>query len=287
MSGKLTRMSTKPYRPLTAVGESGADETAARRRGINSVETGFRVLDALRAMNGPSTLTNLAEAASLDTSQAHRYVSSLVNIGLIRQDPDTGLYDLGSKALELGLAAIARLDTVSVIARAAEALANDRGHTCMLSLWSPNGPVVVRWFAGRPPVYTTLSVGSVMPLTSSATGQVFMSYLGANYLEAGLKDEGKRVPVGRDPALKTIRERVRQRGYAEVDGTVVPGLRAFAAPVFGMQDALLAVITVVGSEATAAKDDPKRVADLLAVCTRLSEDFGARFELSKAGTELP
>ena len=69
-----------------------------KRRGIQSAETGVRLLEALERANGPLALKDLSARADLDPSSAHRYLASFVRCGLVRQEPDAR-YDLGPLAL--------------------------------------------------------------------------------------------------------------------------------------------------------------------------------------------
>ncbi len=79
------------------------------RRGIRSVETGLRVLAALGATGGPSTLTSLGARVGLSPSQTHRYLQSLVAAGMAVQDA-SARYDLGPAVIRIGVAALARMN---------------------------------------------------------------------------------------------------------------------------------------------------------------------------------
>ena len=80
------------------------------RQGIQSIEVGARILQALARAPHPQMLRDLAAAAQMPAAKAHRYLVSFARMGLVEQQADTGLYDLGSFALELGLGALARLE---------------------------------------------------------------------------------------------------------------------------------------------------------------------------------
>src|SRR5437879_4148878 len=88
-----------------------------KRRGIQSAETGVRLLEALERANGPLALKDLSARADLDPSSAHRYLASFVRCGLVRQEPDAR-YGFGPLALRIGLAAMQRLDPVQITERA-------------------------------------------------------------------------------------------------------------------------------------------------------------------------
>lgn len=110
---------------------------AARRRerqGIQSVETAGRVLRALADAREPLMLRDLAARAGMPAAKAHRYLVSLARLGLVEQQPASGRYGLGQFALEIGLAALAGLDPVTVAARWLEGLARETGETVAIAV---------------------------------------------------------------------------------------------------------------------------------------------------------
>jgi len=251
-----------------------------RRRTIQSIETGLQVLDALVAAGGPAPLKKVAATAGLAASQTHRYLASFVARGLVRQDPLSGLYDMGPGAVRLGLAALARADRLQAAAQAIEAAVEETGRTGMLTLWGPQGPTIIRWFPGRPPVLTTLALGSIMPLTRSATGQVFLAYLSPQELAPVLAAQAERAPRPHDHA--PLQVRVREARGAAVDSTLIPGLRALAAPIFDLQGRLSAVATLVAAEPFPAERDAGDFEVLQACCRRATEALGGRWPLQQA-----
>ena len=56
------------------------------RAGIQSVEVGFALLDALARATGPLMLRDLAAAAHMSAAKAHRYLVSFQRLGLVLQD---------------------------------------------------------------------------------------------------------------------------------------------------------------------------------------------------------
>ena len=80
-------------------------------RGVQSIEVGGRLLDALVRAEGPLMLRALAEQAGLTAGQAHAYLLSFRTLGLVEQEAATGLYRLGPYALTLGLARLDRKST--------------------------------------------------------------------------------------------------------------------------------------------------------------------------------
>src|SRR3984957_4532392 len=148
-----------------------------KQQGVQSIEVGARILQALTRAQRPQMLRDLAAAAQMPAAKAHRYLVSFARMGLVEQQADTGLYDLGAFALELGLGALARLEPVTLAAPALTELREETGETVALAVWANQGATIVRWLGADTPVSASLRIGAVMPLTRSATGGAFLAFL--------------------------------------------------------------------------------------------------------------
>ena len=71
------------------------------QRGIQSIETGARLLNALVDACAPLALGELSSRAGMGPAKAHPYLVSFIRVGLVRQCSSTGHYDLGPFAREI------------------------------------------------------------------------------------------------------------------------------------------------------------------------------------------
>lgn len=217
-------------------------QTNGDRRGIQSVEIGLRVIEALRLSDGPQTLKELARLSGLAPSNCHRYLVSFVRSGFVAQDPLTSRYDFGPKLLQAGLAAMARLDPIQIGNEALVDLVQRSGKTGLLAVWTDRGPVIVRWIAGRQAVRTNLWVGSTMPLLTSATGRVFMAFLPRHQtIDLAVAERGT---AEEDP--DAIIGQIRRTGLGQIVDRHIPGLSAAAAPILDNNGEAAAVLCLVG-----------------------------------------
>src|SRR5262245_9221779 len=145
------------------------------RRGIQSIETGVPLLEALERASGPLALKDLAERAGLDPSGAHRYLVSFVRCGLVTQGADSR-YDFGPLALRMGLAALPRVDPGPAPARALPRPVDETGCPALLAVWSNRGPTVVHW-QRHGNLVTSLNLGSVLPVSRSSAGRMLLAFL--------------------------------------------------------------------------------------------------------------
>ncbi|MFC0040062.1 IclR family transcriptional regulator [Actinomadura rayongensis] len=220
-----------------------AGRSNGQSQGIQSVEVAMRALEALENLGGPAPLTGVANEAGMSPSTAHRYLVSLIRVGLVVQDVSTGWYDLGPAARRLGLEAMRRADDVGIATRYAAELRNATGHAVNVTVWADNGPTIVRWEYGRHPLPIIARVGSTLPLVDSSVGRVFLAYMPTSITQPVLETQQryKESSALRDEELSAIVRQVRAEGIAETQGAVLPGLRVLAAPVFG-PGGLLAVV---------------------------------------------
>lgn len=245
----------------------------SKRRGIQSIDTGIRLLEVLEKSDGPLALKDLSARADLDPSSAHRYLASFVRCGLVRQDTDTR-YDFGPLALLMGLAAVRRLDAVQITERALPALVEETGYTALLSVWSNRGPTVVHWQRSPSPFVTNLGLGSVLPVSRSATGTIFVAFLPPTVTAETLNQEARREAVDRESFARAV-ERAKKARLAFADSSVTPGLAAVSAPVLQWNGQAAAAVTLIGPDHELAKASHPAAGALRRLCDRLSKDFGA------------
>jgi DNA-binding IclR family transcriptional regulator len=254
-----------------------ASNKAKKRKGIQSVEIGLNVLNALVGLGRPSALSEIAKASGLSPSQSHRYLASFVNMHYLRQNPESSLYDFHTGALRLGLASLARLDVLDQAGGIAQAFVDATGRTALLSIWSELGPTIIRWFPGNPPIYTSLAVGSRLSLTHSATGRVFLTFQSEAYVSKLLQTEMAHTRAESPIAVDIIRRQVRSHFIAAVDGALIPGLRAMAAPAFDLQGQLALVMSTVASESFAASEDRTVQKRLIGAVQEITLRIGGRW----------
>jgi len=221
------------------------DTAPARSRGVQSVEISVGILSALARAGRPLTLSELSASVGMAPAKVHRYMASFVETGMV-EHRRSGTYDLGPRAAEIGIAAVARVDVVNRVADALPALVDRTGATAMLSVWGSGGPTVVRWERADPPLVTALGVGSVLPLMRSATGHAFLAWLPERLVAERARTEGGPADAAE---LAGLRERLRGQHITQAEQSFIPGLYALAAPVLDMQGQAAAVVTVIGTDA--------------------------------------
>lgn len=230
----------------------------SKRRGIQSIEIGFRILDVLRTAGRPIPLRQIAEGAGLAVANVHYYLVSFQAVGVIRQEADTGYYGLGPYALKLGMAALEQFDVFTAARPVMADLAATVGHTVFLGVWGNRGPTIVyRIEGGASRPILELRVGSVLPLLNSALGRNFLAHLPRTITGELLKQELKinlsdqTLPSHSDlpksaSDIENMLAMVKKNGLSRCRDALLPHFTSLSAPVFDHLGEMIAAITLMG-----------------------------------------
>lgn len=247
------------------------------RQGIQSVELAMRILQALEAGGGPMTLSEIAEHSGFQPNKAHRYLVSLVRSGLASQSQGTGRYDFGPTLRRLGAESLRRTNEVAVASEYATLLRDACGHSVNISVWSENGPVLVRWEYGVHVLPINVRVGATLPLLASSSGLVYLANLAPSMTQRVLDAERKRRADDTWPQqrIDEIRDRVLATGLAVTSGGVIPGVSSIAAPVFSSGEFMpLALSVVFPTEVVDQADMDQVSTQLLETSHAISRELG-------------
>lgn len=229
-------------------------ESPREKQGIQSIEVGVLVLQALVAYGRPTMLRDIAKFARMPAAKAHRYLVSLIRSGLVSQDTHSGRYDLGPFALELGFSSLDRLDPVRFAGPILDSLCEKINETVALAVWGNRGPTIVRLVEADQPVTVTLKNGSVLPLIRSATGFAFAAFYKAPFLKKAITSELSVLAAKQERPIAEVRQNfeaqiheIRAQGIARVSGSLSPGIDGLSAPVYDHHDMMVAAITTLGA----------------------------------------
>jgi DNA-binding IclR family transcriptional regulator len=237
-----------------------------KRRGIQSVEIGFKVLECLEQDARAMSLSELAQASGMSASRVQFYLVSFMRVGMVVQDGPGGRYWLGPAAIRLGLTALSHMDVLEAARARMPELQAKTGGTVYASVWGSHGPTIVNRLHGLHLVPLEVRMGAAMPLLTTATGRVFLAYMPRDVTMEIVNRElvGLRGRGGEPVRIDEMVAEVRTHGMSHYRGGLITGFTGIAAPVFDHQPALCSVITVTGSEAILDTGYDGKTARLLA-----------------------
>ena len=244
------------------------------RRGIQSVEIASRLLQALASHMKPMALKDVALAAGMSANKAHPYMVSFLKVGFVAQDGASGHYELGSLALQLGLAKLQRLDPVKEASPYVGQLAEETDQSIAVAVWGNLGPTIVRLEEPTHPLHVNLRTGTVMSLMNTATGRLFAAFMPPKVIEKSMQGEVARMGPATGTSSVSQKEfdqlvdETRRHGLSRSLGRPIPGIDAICAPVFDSTGNIVLGLLAMGPSATFDSAWNGKVASALRRCAQ-------------------
>jgi DNA-binding IclR family transcriptional regulator len=256
-------------------------ETAARNQS-SSLRRALTILSYVeREVGGAgATLTEIADALSLNKSTVLRLAEPLVDAELLARDAASGRFRLGLGALQLGQAYLSTLDIRTVAATQLRALQRSSGQTCHLVVPDGLEAVYIDKVESEANVRMASRVGRRVPLYRTGVGKAMLAFAGdaqlAAVLDAGL-DAATAYTITEPDALRRELARIRQCGYA-IDGQEnEPDVRCVAAPLFDHEDRVVGAVSVSGLASRMTAAQVRRLApEVVAAAHQISAALGHR-----------
>jgi DNA-binding IclR family transcriptional regulator len=239
---------------------------------------GLLLLEALAHSDRPRGVTELARELGWNKSNVHRSLATLVSLGYVRKNPETGGYEMSLRLWELGSRIINRLSLKPAAFPFMQRLAERTRETVHLSILDGLDVVYVDKIDSPEPVRAYSTVGGRAPAYCVATGKAMLAFQPDAVL-AGLRFSNLKAhtewTITKKEAFLEEMERIRQTGYSVNRGEWRSAVRGLAAPIFGAGNRPVAAIGLSGPRARLNEGRTRQFVPLiLAAGEAISREFG-------------
>ncbi|MDO9524760.1 MAG: IclR family transcriptional regulator [Gemmobacter sp.] len=209
-------------------------------RPLSTVLRTLSVLDHIALSRRALKLGDIAQGLGLSRPTAYQRLLTLVEAGLLEQDNE-GRYRVSMYATRLAGAALEQagigLRSEPVLTR----LVATTGETASLAVLDRGQPCIVARAESDFLLRAEQKIGTAMSLEGSASGRVLVAFADDATMERLLRGRHE-LPQAADI------NRTRADGYALSSGYTMTGVKAVAAPVFGMHGRCLATVSLVAPD---------------------------------------
>lgn len=229
------------------------------QNGVQSLEVGLSILDVLIDHNEPMMLKDIAQAMQMHPAKCHRYLVSLIRKDYARK-LDDGRYGLGDRVNALGtLGAMGYTgfnpnNILERLTYIANDIKNSTNCAVQIAKWFNEGPIIIQSVEPDSPISIITRIGSRMPLTTSATGQLFASYQPDTFIKplviAEWNTKEKAIIAEKWQCFQQLQTEIRCQGYATVTGDMLMGINAITIPVILPQHDSAAETFIDGAPST-------------------------------------
>jgi IclR family acetate operon transcriptional repressor len=221
---------------------SSAHRPGARR--VEAVERAIAVLDVLAEAVELGT-NEIARRTLINASSVSRLLATMAASGIVEQVEGTGQYRLGRRLVELGNAALSRLDLRELARPHLRALVAATGETATLSVPGEEWALTVDFVRSPASVQGVAQIGRPSIPHATAVGKVLLAFGGVELPAGELRPYTTHTIVDPSQLAREV-ARVRAQGWAQATGEREDDLNALAAPVFDAAGELVAVLGVQG-----------------------------------------
>jgi DNA-binding IclR family transcriptional regulator len=251
---------------------------------VQVLDRAIAVLQTVADSNTYVAAADIAKRLGLHKSTAHRLLVVLEDHGLVKKGPE-GTYRLGTRLIELGDSAVARLNLGERAAPFLRDLAKKTGEGVHVTILSDTEMLSIAHVEGRWKLQSLRRAGQRIPIHCTAAGKAALAFLPAqarDELLARLRFERRTAnTIVRLSALKAELAGVRHAGFAVDDEEFEEGLRCVGAPIFDHRGRVVASISMAAPVFRLRKD---RLADVGRIVIAAARGFSA--ELGNPGTDL-
>lgn len=212
---------------------------------VQSLARGLAVIRAFDADHVRLSLSEVAVRAGIPRAAARRFLRTLETLGYVRTDDRWFL--LTPLVLDLGFSYLSGLSLPEIVQPHLEQLSHRVDESVSAAVLDGGDIVYVARVHTRRIMSVRITTGTRFPAHSTSMGRVLLAGLSDAARDAAVAASLDRHPAQRaltGAALASELDRVRERGWAMVDGELEPGLRSIAAPLHDRTGAVVAAVNV-------------------------------------------
>lgn len=211
-----------------------------------AVEKAIMILQALGEFPGGAGVSVLARRLEMGKGTVHRILQSLTETGMAAYIPGSRSYQLGGRALQLGLLVLERIPLRYEARPTMERLRDITGESTALLVRAGDRIVTIERTVTQKEPKRVVGVGQSYHKYAGTGAKTFLAFGGEYSIDTYVASEEFKL-LGQDEAefREEMRE-IRSRGYAISHSESIPNTQAIFFPVINVREEVLGVISIFG-----------------------------------------
>ncbi|WP_312982085.1 glyoxylate bypass operon transcriptional repressor IclR [Atlantibacter sp.] len=242
---------------------------------VQSLTRGLKLLEWISESHGSVALTELAQQAGLPNSTTHRLLTTMQQLGFVRQVGDLGHWSIGAHAFIVGSSFLQSRNLLAIVHPMLRKLMEASGETVNLAVLdqSDHQAIIIDQVQCTQLMRMSAPIGGKLPMHASGAGKAFLAQLPEDDVTALLHRKGLHAYTHAtlvSPAhLKEDLAQTRKRGYSFDDEEHALGLRCVASCIYDEHHQPFAAISISGPVSRITDD---RVTELGAMAIKAAKD---------------
>ncbi|PKP61645.1 IclR family transcriptional regulator [Candidatus Atribacteria bacterium HGW-Atribacteria-1] len=217
---------------------------------IKVLNKSLSILEILLKQGSAMNMTELSKKLGFYPSTIHRILDTLKHWGYVEQDSHTQKYQLGLKALELGMAKLHQMDLVREATPYLKELVNQCNETVHLGVLEEGEVLYLAKEESSQTIRMCSYVGKRAPLHCTALGKVLLAYLPEEERKKILEQKGllrfTEKTITDKKELEKELNKIKKQSFALDREENEKDVRCIAAPIKNYQGKVIAAISISG-----------------------------------------
>ncbi|WOQ69476.1 IclR family transcriptional regulator C-terminal domain-containing protein [Microbacterium limosum] len=213
---------------------------------VQSLARGLAVIRAFDAGHPELSLSDVARRTGLTRAAARRFLLTLESLGYVRSDDRT--FALTPRVLELGFSYLSSLTLPEIVQPHLERLSREVDESVSAGVLDGTDIVYVARVPTRRIMSVRITIGTRFPAYATSMGRALLAGLPDETASSVIESTPLRAITSRtivdEGTLRAELARIREQGWALVDGELEPGLRSIAVPLHDRAGTVVAAINV-------------------------------------------
>lgn len=217
-----------------------------------SVRTVERALDILLCFSRQTpelSMTQIAEQVGIHKSTVHRLLATLESKRFVQRDPETGVYRLGIRLLQMAYLTLEQNDLRRIAAPFLHHLCDQYQETIHLAVLDDTNVVFVNIVESPQRVKLAASLGQRLPAFATASGKAMLAFMNREavqrILDRGMPTYTEHTPSSPE-ALFADFQTIQKQGFAISEQEYEHEINAIAAPIFDLERRPIASVAIAG-----------------------------------------
>jgi len=243
---------------------------------VQSLTRGLKLLEAIAESHGSVALTELAQQSGLPNSTTHRLLTTMQQLGFVRQVGDLGYWTIGAHAFVVGSSFLQSRNLLAMVHPMLRQLMEASGETVNLAVLdlSDHQAVIIDQVQCTQLMRMSAPIGGKLPMHASGAGKAFLANLSEQQVTDLLHRKGLHhyTPhtLMSPQSLKENLAQARKAGYAFDDEEHALGLRCVASCIYDEHGEPFAAISISGPISRITDD---RVTEIGAMVIKAAKDI--------------
>jgi DNA-binding IclR family transcriptional regulator len=216
---------------------------------VRAVERALDVLLCFSRQTPELSMTQIAEQVGIHKSTIHRLLATLEKKRFVNRDPDTGLYRLGIRLLQMAYLTLEQNDIRRLAVPFLQRLGDRYQENIHLALLDDADVVFIYIIESPQRVKLAAAVGQRLPAYATASGKSMLAFLPEEMvqriLDRGMPQYTSHTPRSPEVFFQNLNT-IREQGFAISEQEYEDAINAVAAPIFDLGGQPIASIAVAG-----------------------------------------